>query len=81
MYFGSFLKLSSYFKIFFVICVFNCCSTSLPLVYLNDQVWCSLVKPTQRVVGKKSQNNTNNQKMIQKKEQEAYFTLQGPGPG
>ena len=35
MYFQSFLKLNSYFKIFFVICVSNCYSASLSSVYLN----------------------------------------------
>ena len=60
MYFRSFLKLNSYFKIFFIIFPFNCCCTSLSLVYLNYLVKRSLVKPTRRTVVKQSQNNTNN---------------------
>ena len=70
MYFQSFLKLNSHFKISFVIRVSSCCSASLPLVYLDCFVYHSLVKPAQRAVSEKSQNNTNNYKMMPKKEQE-----------
>ena len=56
--FWSFLKLNSHLKIFFVIS--NYCSASLPSVYLDGPGQHSLVKPAQRAVGKKSQNNTNN---------------------
>ena len=34
MYFWSFLKLNLHLKIFFVVHVSNCCSASLPLVYI-----------------------------------------------